>query len=57
MAREGAIHEGIVEFFNDNVVFKILSNSQVVKLFKGDYNTLISLYSSIYKVLMTALHI
>ncbi len=39
IAREGAIHEGIVEFFNDNVVFKILSNGQVVKLFKGDYNT------------------
>lgn len=38
IAREGAIHEGIVEFFNDNVVFKILSNGQVVKLFKGDYN-------------------
>lgn len=39
IAREGAIHEGIVEFCNDNVVFKILSNGEVVKLFKGEYNT------------------
>lgn len=39
IAREGAIHEGIVEFYNDNVVFKILSDGEVVKLFKGNYNT------------------
>lgn len=39
IAREGAIHEGIVEFCDDNVVFKILSNGEVVKLFKGGYNT------------------
>lgn len=38
IAREGAIHEGIVEFYNDNVVFKILSDGEVVKLFKGNYN-------------------
>ncbi|NFN87729.1 helix-turn-helix transcriptional regulator [Clostridium sporogenes] len=36
---EGAIHEGIIEFISNNVVFKILSNGEVVKLFKGDYIT------------------
>jgi transcriptional regulator with XRE-family HTH domain len=38
IAREGAIHEGVVEICNDNVIFKILSNGEVVKCFTGDYN-------------------
>lgn len=38
IAREGAIHEGIIEFYNDNVVFKILSNGDVIKYFTGKYN-------------------
>jgi transcriptional regulator with XRE-family HTH domain len=38
IAREGAIHEGVVEICNDNVIFKILSNGEVVKCFTGNYN-------------------
>lgn len=38
IAREGAIHEGVVEFHNDNVIFKILSNDDVIKHFAGKYN-------------------
>lgn len=38
IAREGAIHEGIVEICSDDVVFKILSDGQVVKYFKGNYS-------------------
>lgn len=38
IAREGAIHEGIVEICNDNVIFKIISNGEVVKYFTGNYN-------------------
>ncbi len=38
IAKEGAIHEGIIEFDNDNVVFKILSNGDVIKYFTGKYN-------------------
>lgn len=37
IAKEGAIHEGIVEFSNDAVAFKILSRASVVKHFKGNY--------------------
>jgi transcriptional regulator with XRE-family HTH domain len=36
--REGSIHEGIVEICNENVIFKILSNGQVVKYFTGNYS-------------------
>ncbi len=38
IAKEGAIHEGVVEFLNDEVVFKILSKGEEVKTFKGDYD-------------------
>ena len=38
MAKEGAIHEGVVEICKDNVIFKIISNDQVVKYFAGNYN-------------------
>lgn len=38
IAREGAIHEGIVEFSNDDVIFKILSRGEEVKVFKGHYD-------------------
>lgn len=37
-AREGSIHEGAIEICNDNVIFKILSNGEVVKYFTGKYN-------------------
>ncbi|WP_102399857.1 helix-turn-helix domain-containing protein [Haloimpatiens massiliensis] len=39
IAREGAIHEGIVDICNDDVIFKILSDGEVIKYFKGNYNT------------------
>ncbi|MBL4934357.1 helix-turn-helix transcriptional regulator [Clostridium sp. YIM B02515] len=38
IAKEGAIHEGIIEFNNDAVVFKILARGSVVKYFKGNCN-------------------
>jgi transcriptional regulator with XRE-family HTH domain len=38
IAREGAIHEGVVEFSNDDVIFKILSKGKEVKAFKGHYD-------------------
>lgn len=38
IAREGAIHEGVVEIINDEVVFKILANGEVVKYFSGRYS-------------------
>jgi transcriptional regulator with XRE-family HTH domain len=38
IAREGTIHEGVIEIFNGDVVFKIISNSEVVKSFNGEYN-------------------
>ena len=38
IAKEGAIHEGIVEFSNDDVIFKILSRGEEVKAFKGHYD-------------------
>jgi len=38
IAREGAIHEGVIEFLNDEVTFKILSRGEEVKAFKGNYD-------------------
>lgn len=38
IAKEGAIHEGVVEFSNDAVIFKILSKGKEVKSFKGHYD-------------------
>ena len=38
LSREGAIHEGSVEFRNNKAEFKILSDGQVVKRFIGTYN-------------------
>jgi transcriptional regulator with XRE-family HTH domain len=38
IAREGAIHEGIVEFSGNEVTFKILSRGEEVKAFKGNYD-------------------
>lgn len=35
--REGAIHEGVVDICNNNVKFKIFSNSEMVKYFVGSY--------------------
>lgn len=37
IAREGAIHEGIVEIHGENVSFKICSNNNVIKCFAGKY--------------------
>lgn len=37
IAKEGAIHEGIVEIQNDNVSFKICSGSNVIKCFNGKF--------------------
>lgn len=37
IAKEGAIHEGIVEINNENVDFKICSKGQVIKCFRGSY--------------------
>jgi transcriptional regulator with XRE-family HTH domain len=39
IAREGAVHEGAVMISNDDVVFKILSNGEMVKCFTGKYTT------------------
>jgi hypothetical protein len=39
IAREGAVHEGTVEISYDDVVFKILSNGEMVKCFCGKYTT------------------
>jgi transcriptional regulator with XRE-family HTH domain len=39
IAKEGAIHEGLIEIYKEDAVFKILSNGQVVKCFTGKYNT------------------
>ncbi|ADL53956.1 helix-turn-helix domain protein [Clostridium cellulovorans 743B] len=38
VAMEGAIHEGVFEFYNDKVEFKILSKENVIKAFTGKYN-------------------
>lgn len=38
IAREGAIHEAVVEIYDYNVIFKILSNGEVVKSFTGHYS-------------------
>lgn len=40
LAREGAIHEGVIEFLDDEVTFKILSKGEEVKAFKGSYDIL-----------------
>lgn len=50
--KEGAIHEGIMEFSNSNVVFRILSNNKIVKSFYGTYTisdklVFFNLYSNI----------
>lgn len=50
--KEGAIHEGIMEFCSSNVVFKILSNNTIVKSFSGNYTVsdkliFFNLYSNI----------
>ena len=37
IAKEGSLHEGIVEIKNDNVSFKICSNDKVIKYFTGHY--------------------
>ncbi len=37
LAREGAIQEGVIEICNDNVIFKILANIEMVKYFTGNY--------------------
>ena len=37
MAKVGTVHEGIIKFSNDNVVFEIHSNNSVIKHFTGDY--------------------
>ena len=37
IAKEGSLHEGIVEFKNGNVSFKICSNDKVIKYFTGYY--------------------
>ena len=37
IAKEGSLHEGIVEFKNGNVSFKICSNNKVIKCFTGQY--------------------
>lgn len=37
IGKEGGIHEGRIEFRNEEVVFKILSMGEVVKSFKGSY--------------------
>lgn len=38
LSREGAIHEGTIEFNNNKVIFKILSKTEVIKCFTGKYN-------------------
>ena len=37
IAKEGSLHEGIVEIKNGNVNFKICSNDKVIKYFAGNY--------------------
>jgi Predicted transcription factor, homolog of eukaryotic MBF1 len=37
IAKEGTIHEGVLEVHNSNVVFRILSNGDIVKAFTGTY--------------------
>ena len=37
IAKEGSLHEGIVEIKNGNVSFKICSNDKVIKYFAGHY--------------------
>lgn len=37
IGKEGGIHEGRIEFRNEEVIFKILSMGEVVKSFKGSY--------------------
>ena len=37
IAKEGSLHEGIVELKNGNVSFKICSNDKVIKYFTGHY--------------------
>jgi len=37
IAKEGSLHEGIVEIKNGNVSFKICSNDKVIKYFTGSY--------------------
>lgn len=39
IAKEGSLHEGIVEIKNGNVTFKICSNDKVIKYFAGNYTT------------------
>lgn len=39
VAMEGAIHEGLIELCNNNVIFKILSNKAVIKYYSGSYTT------------------
>jgi len=39
IAKEGSLHEGIVEIKNGNVSFKICSNDKVIKNFTGSYTT------------------
>ena len=39
IAKEGSLHEGIVEIKNGNVSFKICSNDKVIKKFTGSYTT------------------
>jgi hypothetical protein len=39
VAMEGAIHEGVIELCNNNVIFKILSNTAVIKYYSGSYTT------------------
>jgi len=37
IAKEGAVHEGIIEILGNQVTFKILSSDKVVKFFTGSY--------------------
>ena len=37
-SKEGALHEGIIEIYDNYVTFKILSNEIAVKIFTGDYS-------------------
>ena len=37
IAKEGSLHEGIVEIKNGNISFKICSNDKVIKYFTGSY--------------------
>lgn len=37
IGKEGGIHEGKIEFREEEVIFKILSKGEVVKAFKGNY--------------------